>query len=59
MTGGAPHRGAGPGTRVAVVGMGGLGHMAVQLADAVGAEVTVLSRSSGRQEDGLRLGADH
>lgn len=50
---------AGPGRRVAVVGLGGLGHMAVQLAHAMGAEVTVLSQSLKKQEDGLRLGADH
>jgi uncharacterized zinc-type alcohol dehydrogenase-like protein len=50
--------GAGPGKRVAVVGLGGLGHMAVKLAHAMGAEVTVLSQSLKKQEDGLRLGAD-
>lgn len=50
--------GAGPGTRVAVVGLGGLGHMAVKIAHALGAEVTVLSQSLKKQEDGLRLGAD-
>ncbi|WP_369252766.1 NAD(P)-dependent alcohol dehydrogenase [Geodermatophilus amargosae] len=50
--------GAGPGRRVAVVGLGGLGHMAVTLASAMGAEVTVLSQSLEKQEDGLRLGAD-
>jgi alcohol dehydrogenase (NADP+) len=49
---------AGPGTRVAVVGLGGLGHMAVKIAHALGAEVTVLSQSLKKQEDGLRLGAD-
>ncbi|WP_017540775.1 NAD(P)-dependent alcohol dehydrogenase [Nocardiopsis halophila] len=49
---------AGPGTRVAVVGMGGLGHMGVQLAKAMGAEVTVLSQSLRKKEDGLSLGAD-
>jgi len=51
--------GAGPGTRVAVVGLGGLGHMAVKISHAMGAEVTVLSQSLKKQEDGLRLGADH
>ena len=51
--------GAGPGKRVAVVGLGGLGHMAVKIAHALGAEVTVLSQSLKKQEDGLRLGADH
>ena len=56
----APLRGwgAGPGKKVAVVGLGGLGHMAVKLAHALGAEVTVLSQSLKKQEDGLRLGAD-
>ncbi|MGY1650100.1 NAD(P)-dependent alcohol dehydrogenase [Geodermatophilus sp. SYSU D01119] len=53
------HWGAGPGTRVAVVGLGGLGHVAVQVAAALGAEVTVLSQSLRKQEDGLRLGAGH
>src|SRR6478672_13355238 len=52
------HWNAGPGKRVAVVGLGGLGHMAVKLAHAMGAEVTVLSQSLRKQEDGLRLGAD-
>ncbi|MGY1636916.1 NAD(P)-dependent alcohol dehydrogenase [Geodermatophilus sp. SYSU D00742] len=50
--------GAGPGRRVAVVGLGGLGHLAVKIAHAMGAEVTVLSQSLKKQEDGLRLGAD-
>jgi len=49
--------GAGPGTQVAVVGLGGLGHMAVKIAKAMGAEVTVLSQSLRKKEDGLRLGA--
>ena len=53
------HWGAGPGKQVAVVGLGGLGHMAVKIAHAMGAEVTVLSQSLKKQEDGLRLGADH
>ncbi|WP_455835472.1 NAD(P)-dependent alcohol dehydrogenase [Pseudarthrobacter siccitolerans] len=53
------HWGAGPGKKVAVVGLGGLGHMAVKLAHAMGAEVTVLSQSLKKQKDGLRLGADH
>ena len=51
--------GAGPGKRVGVVGLGGLGHMAVKLAKAMGAEVTVLSQSLKKREDGVRLGADH
>ena len=53
------HWNAGPGTKVAVVGMGGLGHMAVKIAHAMGAEVTVLSQSLSKQEDGMRFGADH
>ncbi|MEP6629186.1 MAG: NAD(P)-dependent alcohol dehydrogenase [Lapillicoccus sp.] len=53
------HWKAGPGKQVAVVGLGGLGHMAVKIAHAMGADVTVLSQSLKKQEDGLRLGADH
>ena len=53
------HWNAGPGTKVAVVGMGGLGHMAVKLAVALGAEVTVLSQSLSKQDDGLAFGAEH
>lgn len=51
--------GAGPGKQVAIVGMGGLGHMGVKLAHAMGAEVTVLSQTLSKKEDGLKLGADH
>ncbi|MER6622149.1 MULTISPECIES: NAD(P)-dependent alcohol dehydrogenase [unclassified Streptomyces] len=51
--------GAGPGKKVAVLGMGGLGHMGVKIAHALGAEVTVLSQSLRKQDDGLKLGADH
>ncbi|MDW5314909.1 NAD(P)-dependent alcohol dehydrogenase [Rhizobium sp. PL01] len=51
--------GAGPGKKVAIVGMGGLGHMGVKLAHAMGADVTVLSQSLSKKEDGLKLGADH
>ncbi|MFF2192682.1 NAD(P)-dependent alcohol dehydrogenase [Streptomyces sp. NPDC058157] len=53
------HWGAGPGKKVAIVGLGGLGHMGVKIAHALGAEVTVLSQSLRKREDGLRLGADH
>jgi uncharacterized zinc-type alcohol dehydrogenase-like protein len=53
------HWGAGPGRSVAIVGLGGLGHMGVRIAKAMGAEVTVLSQSLKKQEDALRLGADH
>jgi uncharacterized zinc-type alcohol dehydrogenase-like protein len=52
------HWGAGPGKRVAVIGLGGLGHMGVKLGHAMGAEVTVLSQSLKKQADGKRLGAD-
>lgn len=51
--------GAGPGKKVAIVGMGGLGHMGVKIAHAMGADVTVLSQSLSKKEDGLKLGADH
>ncbi|MFI7408836.1 NAD(P)-dependent alcohol dehydrogenase [Streptomyces sp. NPDC049627] len=50
---------AGPGKKVAILGLGGLGHMGVKIAHALGAEVTVLSQSLRKQEDGLKLGADH
>ncbi|KUO07207.1 MULTISPECIES: NAD(P)-dependent alcohol dehydrogenase [Streptomyces] len=49
---------AGPGKKVAILGMGGLGHMGVKVAHRLGAEVTVLSQSLRKQEDGLMLGAD-
>ncbi|POS62055.1 NAD(P)-dependent alcohol dehydrogenase [Parasaccharibacter apium] len=49
---------AGPGSRVAVIGLGGLGQMAVKLASALGAEVTVLSRSGKKKQEALALGAD-
>ncbi|MCE1175383.1 MAG: NAD(P)-dependent alcohol dehydrogenase [Propionibacteriales bacterium] len=49
--------GAGPGKRVAIVGMGGLGHMGVQIAAAMGAEVAVISQTRSKEADGLRLGA--
>jgi uncharacterized zinc-type alcohol dehydrogenase-like protein len=49
--------GVGPGSEVAVVGLGGLGHMAVKLAAAMGARVTVLSTSESKRADSLELGA--
>jgi alcohol dehydrogenase (NADP+) len=52
------HWNAGPGVRVAVVGLGGLGHMAVKFAHSFGAHVTVLSQSLRKKDDGLALGAD-
>lgn len=51
------HWQAGPGKKVAIVGMGGLGHMGVKLATAMGADVTVLSQSLSKKEDKLKLGA--
>ncbi len=53
------HWNAGPGKKVAIIGLGGLGHMGVKLAHALGAEVTVLSQTLKKQADGKRLGADH
>ncbi|MCZ9349638.1 NAD(P)-dependent alcohol dehydrogenase [Streptomyces mutabilis] len=53
------HWGAGPGKKVAVIGLGGLGHMGVKIAHAMGAEVTVLSQSLRKKDDGLKMGADH
>lgn len=46
-----------PGDKVGVIGLGGLGHMAVKIAAAMGAEVTVFSRSDQKKEDAMRLGA--
>lgn len=51
------HWGIGKGHKVAVLGLGGLGHMAVKFAVSFGAEVTVLSTSPGKEEDAKRLGA--
>ncbi|MFF6789600.1 NAD(P)-dependent alcohol dehydrogenase [Streptomyces filamentosus] len=53
------HWKAGPGTKVAIVGLGGLGHVGVKIARELGAEVTVLSQSERKREDAFRLGADH
>lgn len=47
------------GSRIAVMGLGGLGHMGVKLAASLGAEVTVLSRSANKEADAKRLGAHH
>ena len=49
----------GKGSKVAVMGLGGLGHMGVKFAVALGAEVTVLSHSSSKREDALSMGATH
>ncbi|HKX12673.1 MAG TPA: NAD(P)-dependent alcohol dehydrogenase, partial [bacterium] len=51
------HWKVGPGKKVAVIGLGGLGHMAIQLAHAMGAEVIGISQSLRKKEDGLRFGA--
>lgn len=51
--------GAKPGMRIAVMGLGGLGHMGVKFAHAMGAEVTVFSHSSTKEADALAMGADH
>jgi uncharacterized zinc-type alcohol dehydrogenase-like protein len=51
------HWKAGENTRLAIIGLGGLGHMGVKLGAALGADVTVLSQSLKKMEDGLRLGA--
>ena len=51
------HWGVGPGHRLAVVGLGGLGHMAVKIGKALGADVTVLSHSEHKRADAERLGA--
>lgn len=53
------HWNAGPGMQVAIIGLGGLGHMGVKFAHAMGAEVTVLSHSAGKEKDALAMGADH
>ena len=53
------HWKAGPGKKVAVMGLGGLGHMGVKFAHALGAEVTVLSHSPSKDADARQLGADH
>jgi uncharacterized zinc-type alcohol dehydrogenase-like protein len=50
---------AGPGTTVGVVGLGGLGHLAVKFAHALDAEVTVFTTSPSKADDAHRLGADH
>ena len=52
------HWNAGPGKKVGIIGLGGLGHMGVKIADALGSEVSVLSHSLKKQEDGLKMGAD-
>jgi len=53
------HWKAGPGKKVAIIGLGGLGHIGVKIAHALGAEVTVLSHSVQKQEESKQLGADN
>ncbi|TDO73254.1 putative zinc-type alcohol dehydrogenase-like protein [Flavobacterium chryseum] len=52
------HWNVGEGSKVAVVGLGGLGHMAIKLAKSLGAEVTLFSRTPDKEKDALELGAD-
>jgi uncharacterized zinc-type alcohol dehydrogenase-like protein len=52
------HWKVGHGKKVGIIGLGGLGHMGVKIAHALGAEVTVLSHSLRKQEDGKKMGAD-
>jgi uncharacterized zinc-type alcohol dehydrogenase-like protein len=53
------HWNAGPGKHIGIVGLGGLGHIGVKLAAAMGADVTVLSRSASKAADAKTLGAQH
>ena len=53
------HWNVGPGKKVAVMGLGGLGHMGVKFAVAMGAEVTLLSHSPSKEKDALAMGAHH
>ena len=52
------HWKVGPGSKVAVIGLGGLGHMGLKLAKGLGADVTLFTRSPGKEDDARRLGAD-
>jgi len=53
------HWNAGPGMKVGIVGLGGLGHMGLKFAHALGADVTLFTTSAGKADDARRLGADH
>lgn len=53
------HWKVGPGQRVGIVGLGGLGHMGLKFAHSFGADVTLFTTSSGKEADARRLGADH
>ena len=52
------HWGAGPGKKVGIVGIGGLGHMGIKIAHALGAHVVAFTTSEGKRDDALKLGAD-
>ncbi len=53
------HWKAAPGKKIGIMGLGGLGHMGVKFAHAMGAEVTVFSHSPNKEPDALKMGADH
>ncbi|MEG3135882.1 NAD(P)-dependent alcohol dehydrogenase [Rouxiella sp. T17] len=53
------HWGVKPGDKVAIVGLGGLGHMGLKFAHAMGADVTLFTRSAGKEQEARRLGANH
>jgi uncharacterized zinc-type alcohol dehydrogenase-like protein len=53
------HWKAGPGKKVGIIGLGGLGHIGVKIAHTLGAEVTVLSHSLEKQEEAKKMGADY
>ena len=52
------HWKAGPGKKVGIIGLGGLGHMGVKIAHALDAEVSVLSHSIRKQDEAKKMGAD-
>merc|ERR1712187_503119 len=52
------HYGCGPGKRVGIIGVGGLGHFGVLFAKALGAEVVAISRKADKREDALKMGAE-
>jgi uncharacterized zinc-type alcohol dehydrogenase-like protein len=53
------HWGVKKGSKVAIIGLGGLGHMGLKLAKAMGADVTLFTRTPGKEPEARRLGADH
>ena len=53
------HWDVGPGKKIAIVGIGGIGHLAIKYAHALGAEVTALSQTMDKKSDALSFGADH